>query len=124
MRKIDRIFQIAVFSTAFLFLSTLPVRAAYIDPSVMTYAIQAISGVVIALGTFFGVYRNRIRKALLGSEHRSDEMESDALEFRDPQSNETITTGITDQTSAGRAGEDKRTPLRPAVFLSDRKSVV
>lgn len=118
MRKIDRIFQIAVFSTAFLFLSTLPVRAAYIDPSVMTYAIQAISGVVIALGTFFGVYRNRIRKALLGSEHRSDEMESDALEFRDPQSNETVTTGITDQKAAGGTGDDKRVPLRPAVFLS------
>ena len=29
--------------------------AGYIDPSVMTYAIQAIAGVVIAVGAFLGI---------------------------------------------------------------------
>ena len=71
--------RICLFSTAFLFLNTLPVKAAYIDPSVMTYAIQAISGVVIALGTFIGVYGKRIRRALFGSESTAAIMESDAL---------------------------------------------
>ena len=30
--------------------------AGYIDPSVMTYAIQAIAGVIIAVGAFLGIY--------------------------------------------------------------------
>ena len=29
--------------------------AGYIDPSVMTYAIQAIAGVIIAVGAFLGI---------------------------------------------------------------------
>lgn len=118
MRKTDRIFQVAVFSTAFLFLNTLPVRAAYIDPSVMTYAIQAISGVVIALGTFFGVYQSKIRKALFGSDRNAAVMESDALEFHDPKTGKTVTTGITDEKTAEKPEPIRRTPLRPAVFLS------
>lgn len=38
------------------FLSAVPVKAAYIDPSVMTYAIQAVSGIVIALSSVIGIY--------------------------------------------------------------------
>ena len=35
---------------------------AYVDPSVMTYAIQTIAGMAIALGTFLGLYWRRIKK--------------------------------------------------------------
>ena len=38
---------------------------AYVDPSVMTYAIQAVAGVAVALSTVFGVVFRRTRKALL-----------------------------------------------------------
>ena len=38
------------FLAAFTLLMTRPVHA-YIDPSVMTYAIQAVAGIAIALGT-------------------------------------------------------------------------
>lgn len=31
----------------------------YLDPSVMTYAIQAIAGVVIAIGAVAGIYWNK-----------------------------------------------------------------
>ena len=31
--------------------------SAYIDPSVMTYLIQAVAGVVIAVGAAVGIYR-------------------------------------------------------------------
>ena len=43
------------FSACLFFLSTIHVNA-YIDPSVMTYAIQAIAGTAIALGTFVSIY--------------------------------------------------------------------
>lgn len=36
----------------------------YIDPSVMTYAIQAIAGIVIAVGAVVGIYWRRARKKL------------------------------------------------------------
>ncbi len=36
--------------------------SAYIDPSVMTYAIQAVAGVAIALGAGFALYFHRIKK--------------------------------------------------------------
>lgn len=41
------------FLILFFFAFTTDVNAEYIDPSVMTYAIQAIAGIVIALSTFF-----------------------------------------------------------------------
>ena len=56
MRKL---FRYLYFSVAFFFLFMVPVRA-YIDPSVMTYAIQAVAGVAIALGTVFGLYWRKL----------------------------------------------------------------
>ena len=38
--------------------------AGYIDPSVMTYAIQAIAGVIIAVGAFLGIYLRKAKKKL------------------------------------------------------------
>ena len=35
---------------------------AYIDPSVMTYTIQAIAGVVIAVGAVAGIYWRKAKK--------------------------------------------------------------
>ena len=35
---------------------------AYIDPSVMSYTVQAIAGVAIALGVVFGVVWRKIKK--------------------------------------------------------------
>jgi len=34
----------------------------YIDPSVMSYTVQAIAGVAIALGVVFGVFWRRVKK--------------------------------------------------------------
>ncbi len=56
---------------------------AYIDPSVMTYAIQAIAGVVIAAGAAIGIYWRRAKKKVgdkLGiDENRNKEVESDDI---------------------------------------------
>mgnify|MGYP007031358138 CR=1 FL=1 len=56
---------------------------AYIDPSVMTYVIQAVAGVVIAVGAVAGIYIRRAKKKLndkLGiDENRNKEVESDEI---------------------------------------------
>lgn len=55
----------------------------YIDPSVMTYAIQAIAGIVIAVGAFIGIYFRKAKKKIndkIGiDENRNKEVESDDI---------------------------------------------
>ncbi len=58
----------------------------YIDPSVVTYAIQAGAGIVIAVGAFVGLYFKRAKKKVgkkLGiDENRNKEVESDEIEVK------------------------------------------
>ena len=58
------------------------VRAeAYIDPSVMTYIIQAVAGVVIAIGAAIGIYFRKAKRKVqdkLGLEE-TKEQESDDI---------------------------------------------
>lgn len=57
---------------------------AYIDPSVMSYTVQAVAGVAIALGVVFGVVWRRIKKganrALGRDENAGKEVEDDVEE--------------------------------------------
>ena len=59
---------------------------AYIDPSVMTYAIQAIAGIAIAIGAFVGIYFRKVKKKVskkLGiDENKNKEVESDKIEIK------------------------------------------
>lgn len=61
--------------------------SAYIDPSVMTYLIQAVAGVVIAVGAIVAIYFRRAKKKLsdkLGiDENRNKEVETDEILIRD-----------------------------------------
>ena len=61
--------------------------AAYIDPSVTTYLIQAVAGVVIAVGAVAGIYLRRAKKKVqdkLGiDENVRKEVEEDVVEFTD-----------------------------------------
>lgn len=56
---------------------------AYIDPSVMTYIIQAVAGIVIAVGAAVGIYWRRAKRKIndsLGIDaNRNKEVESDEL---------------------------------------------
>lgn len=56
---------------------------AYIDPSVTTYIIQAVAGIVVAVGAVVGIYFRRAKKKLndkLGiDEKRNKEVESDDI---------------------------------------------
>lgn len=56
----------------------------YIDPSVTTYLIQAIAGVVVAVGAVVGIYFRKAKKKVnekLGiDENKNKEVESDEIE--------------------------------------------
>ena len=56
----------------------------YIDPSVVTYLIQAVAGVVIAVGAAVGIYFRKARKKMnekLGiDENKNKEVETDEIE--------------------------------------------
>ena len=58
---------------------------AYVDPSVLTYAIQAIAGITIAFGTLLGLYGRKLRKLFFGDEGVNRDIDQDALVFRDPE---------------------------------------
>ena len=57
--------------------------SAYIDPSVMTYLIQAVAGVVVAVGAVAGIYWRKAKKKVsekLGvDENANKEVESDEI---------------------------------------------
>ena len=57
---------------------------AYIDPSVTTYAIQAVAGVAVAVGAVVGIYWRKARRKIndkLGiDENRNKEVEADVIE--------------------------------------------
>ena len=56
----------------------------YIDPSVVTYLIQAVAGVVIAVGAAVGIYFSKAKKKVndkLGiDENKNKEVETDEIE--------------------------------------------
>ena len=60
---------------------------AYLDPSVMTYAIQVVAGVAVAVGAVIGIYWRKAKKRLqdkLGiDENAKKEVEDDIIEIRD-----------------------------------------
>ena len=63
----------------------------YIDPSVVTYLIQAVAGVVIAVGAAVGIYFRKAKKKVndkLGiDENKNKEVETDEIE----ETNNTLT---------------------------------
>ena len=60
---------------------------AYVDPSVMTYTIQAVAGVIIALGAVIGVtwrvMKKKTQKVLKIDENSKKEMEEDVQIIED-----------------------------------------
>ena len=56
---------------------------AYIDPSVMTYMIQVVAGIVVAVGAVVGIYFRKAKKKVsekLGiDENQNKEVESDDI---------------------------------------------
>ena len=65
--------------------------SAYIDPSVATYLIQAIAGVVIAVGAAIGIYwrkaKKKVAKTLNIDENKNKDVESDDIIIADEDEN-------------------------------------
>ena len=85
MKKVFlKIGVVLFFVVNFSLLFSINVRA-YIDPSVMTYAIQAIAGIAIALGAVVAMYwrtaRKKINKKLGVDENKNKEVENDDIVF-------------------------------------------
>lgn len=85
MRKlVIKVCEILFFVIGFAILFSINAKA-YIDPSVMTYTIQAVAGVVIAIGAAIAVYWRSVRKKLnkkLGvDENKNKEVEKDEIVF-------------------------------------------
>lgn len=82
MKRTLKLFGIVYFAFAGMLLFGANAMA-YIDPSVMTYLIQAIAGVVIAVGAVVGIYWRKAKKKVnekLGiDENRNKEVESDDI---------------------------------------------
>ena len=82
MKRTLKLFGIVYFAFAGMLLFGANAMA-YIDPSVMTYLIQAIAGVVIAVGAVVGIYWRKAKKKVnekLGiDETRNKEVESDDI---------------------------------------------
>ena len=66
---------------AVVFFLTYSTAHAYIDPSVTSYAVQAVAGIVIALGVVIGVVWRKIKrgasKVLDIDENKNKELEED-----------------------------------------------
>ena len=84
MKKINKIGILSVY-TLLVIIMLSETALAYIDPSVMTYAIQAVAGIVIAVGAFIGIYIRKIKKNVqnkLGiDENKNKEVESDEIKI-------------------------------------------
>ena len=80
--KLSKLAQGTFFALAFVVLFS-GTADAYIDPSVMNYAIQAIAGIVIAVGAAAGIYwrkaKKKIDKSLGIDENKNKEVESDDI---------------------------------------------
>ena len=81
MKKAIKLFGVALlgFSSAMLVFGEN--GNAYIDPSIMTYLIQAVAGIVIAIGAAVGIYfrkaKKKINETLNIDENKNKEVESD-----------------------------------------------
>ena len=79
-----KLFGIVYFAMVFV---SVPFSAlAYIDPSVSSYLIQAIAGIVVAVGAFVAIFWRRAKKKLqnkLGiDENANKEKEEDVQDFK------------------------------------------
>lgn len=82
MKKIlGQVFKFVYFFSCFFTFFT-NYSHAYIDPSAVTYVIQAVAGVLIALGAAFTIFRHKIFAFFKKNKKQNNETE-DAIEFKE-----------------------------------------
>lgn len=80
MKRLAKLGIGSMFAVCMMVALAMPVNA-YIDPSVLTYVIQAVAGIVIAVGAAVGIYWRKAKKKVnekLGiDENAKKEVEED-----------------------------------------------
>lgn len=69
------------FYICFWYLFTIPAQA-YIDPSAVTYIIQAVAGALIAIGAAFTIFRHKIF-AFFKKNKKGGPSDGETIEFKD-----------------------------------------
>ena len=91
MKKMMKWFSVTGFVALSAMLAFGANGMAYVDPSVMTYMIQLIAGIVVAIGAVVGIYfrraKKKINQTLNIDENRNKEVESDEIESEQNDSN-------------------------------------
>ncbi len=83
MKKlIGKAFSFFYFFNCFYALFTVPVYA-YIDPSAVTYIIQGVAGVLIALGAGLTIFRHKIFQLFKG--RKANQEDEEKIEFKDTE---------------------------------------
>lgn len=81
-KKILSVVAYAYFGFCFMLLFGVNAKA-YVDPSVITYLIQAVAGIAIAVGAVVGIYWRKAKKKISDTigvdENRNKEVESDNI---------------------------------------------
>lgn len=80
-KNFGKVIAFVYFFNCFFALFTVPVHA-YIDPSAVTYIIQGVAGVLIALGAAFTIFRHKIFKFFKGKK-QADETQEEQIEFKE-----------------------------------------
>ena len=84
MRKLGKLGLGSMLVLCMMIALATPVNA-YIDPSVLTYVIQAVAGIVIAVGAAVGIYWRKAKKKLddkLGIDENAKKEVEDDLEIK------------------------------------------
>ena len=78
-----------IFLTCSLMAAMTVNASAYLDPSVMTYTIQVVAGVVVAVGAVVGVYWRKAKKKVQNSlgmdENAKKTVEEDVVELENSE---------------------------------------
>ena len=78
-----------IFLTCSLMIAMTMNVSAYLDPSVMTYTIQVVAGVVVAAGAVVGVYWRKAKKKVQDSlgmdENAKKTVEEDVIELENSE---------------------------------------
>lgn len=109
-KKSWKLYGVLYFTLIFTLVPAL--ASAYIDPSVTTYAIQAIAGVVVAAGAFFATYGRRMKKSWMKTVGLD---ENDAKETEPP-----LEVAREDLKTELAANRENRTAAAPAAKKSGK----
>ena len=95
--------------------------SAYIDPSVTTYAIQAIAGVAVAAGAFFATYGRRMKKSwmqTLDLEEKESRISEAPLEMTREDLQEKLQAHRAERAAQPKAAVKKKRNLRGRIITS------